>query len=159
MTNIVSVQRTAAALGIFFFAAVIANSLSASSNDAVDISADHLFVDHEKKSARFEGHVKAAFGKLRLTCSKLSLVYNDTGEIAELTAWGGVTVVTEDAKATAGRARLDARRNLLILDETPSIAKGPHHLTGSRIEVRLDTGQVEVTEARGVFQLKKGAAP
>ena len=123
----------------------------------VDITSDRLSVDHDKKSARFEGNVRAVFGKIRVTCAVLSLSYNDSGRVAQLTARGRVTVVTEDARAVAGSARLNAARNLLILEDSPSIVRGPHRLAGSRIEVHLGTGKVEVRDARGVFQLGGGA--
>lgn len=127
--------------------------------NAVDITADHLEVQHGKHTAVFEGHVRAAFGKLRLTCASLSLQYNDKGEVDRLVARGKVTVHTDDTEATAGSARLDVKRDRLVLEDNPAITKGPHRLTGSRIEVQLSSGQVDVADAQGTFQLKAGASP
>jgi len=38
------------------------------------------------------------------------------------------------------------------------VVRGPHRLSGRRIEVRLDTGAVEVLEARGTFAFPLGEA-
>jgi lipopolysaccharide transport protein LptA len=132
---------------------------SASVGRTVDIQADYLAVVHEKKTATFKGHVRAVFGRIRLTCAKMTVRYNDKGEAASLDARGNVTVLTEDAEASAGLARLDVDRGILVLEKNPVVAKGPHRLKGSRIEVQLKTGRVEVSDAKGTFRLKPEAGP
>lgn len=153
-----------AVFGVVFFAAVAMGQAPPTVTapplgNAVDISADRLKVHHDQRSAVFEGHVRATVGKLVLTCAKLSLQYNDKGEVDRLSAKGKVTVHTEGTEATAGSARFDVKRGILILEDKPTVIKGTYRLTGSRIEVQLSSGLVDVVDAEGTFQLKAGAAP
>lgn len=132
---------------------------SGTSLNAIDISADHLKVDHEKRSAVFEGHIRATFGALRLVCAKMSLRYTEKGEVESLAAWGGVTVTTDDGEAKSESAELDVRAFRLVLKGHPSIERGGNRLEGSQIKVDLKTGKVDVADARGTFRLKMETVP
>ena len=125
--------------------------------ETAEVKADQLFVDHEKKSAHFEGHVRATVGVLKVSCDRLDLTYDASGEIVALVASGGVTVTHTSSTAVAGTARLDAKKGILILEGNPSLTRGPHRLQGSRIAFHLETGRLEVDDAKGTFSLKKGA--
>ena len=131
---------------------------TAALDDTVDISADQMEVIQGEKSATFKGHVRAAFGRLRLTCAKMVVRYNDKGEALSLSARGNVTAVTDDAEASAESARLNAEKGVLVLEGNPRVVKGPHSLKGSRIEVELKSGRVEVENAEGSFRLQPGAS-
>jgi lipopolysaccharide export system protein LptA len=126
--------------------------------NTADISADKLQVDHEKRSAVFEGNVRASFGAFRVSCVRMSLKYTDSGEVAALKAEGSVKVTTKDATAESERAELDSIRGVLILTGAPVITQGPNRLQGARIEVTLASGRVEVMEAKGTFRLNAGAS-
>jgi lipopolysaccharide export system protein LptA len=127
--------------------------------DTVSVTADKLNVDHRKKEARFEGNVHAVVGVLTVECRRLHLTYNETGEIETLRASGGVTVVHQATVATASTAVLDAKAGILVLTGNPSLARGPHRLSGSRIEVHLKTGQLDIDQAKGTFRLKERRSP
>ncbi len=135
-----------------------ATQTSALSNP-IDISADKLSVNHKDKTAVFEGNVTALFAGLRITCVRMQLVYNDNGEAVSIQIEGNITVISDDTKATAGRATLDSKRGVLVLIGKPTLIRGPHKLEGSRIEVFINSGRVEVTEAKGTFRLRPGAIP
>lgn len=121
-----------------------------------EVTADRLQVDHNKRTATFEGHVNAKLDRLSLRCHAMTLTYNDQGEIESLNARGGVTLVREDMKAGAESATLEAKSGRLVLRGNPKVTKGPHQLTGEIIEVDLSSGKLVVKEARGTFHLKKG---
>ena len=122
-----------------------------------EVTADKLNVDHKNRTADFEGHVRAVFDKLSMTCHKMSLSYDEAGDVKSLKASGNVTVVRDDVRATAQSVRLDSTTGRLILQGSPSLVKGPHRLTGQIIEVDLESGRLEVKEARGTFRLKKAS--
>lgn len=122
----------------------------------VEISSDRLVVDPGRRTARFEGNVSARYGDLSLACGEMTASYGEGGAVTALDARGRVVVRRGDAVAEAAVARLDAGRKLLVLEGSPSVARGPHRLRGSRIAVHLDTGEIEVLEARGTFELPLG---
>jgi lipopolysaccharide transport protein LptA len=119
--------------------------------DRVEVEADRLTIDRGRHSARFAGKVVARYGALTLTCDEMTATYDERGAIASLEARGRVGVRRGDATAEARSARLDVKRKTLVLEGAPVVTRGPHRLSGKRVEVRLDTGAVEVLEARGTF--------
>ncbi len=135
------------------------DSKTAAAVRAVDVSADHLEVDHGNRTAVFEGRVRATFGTLHLSCKKMSLQYTAEGEVALLSAWGGVVVKTDDGKANAESAKLDVLKGRIILRGNPSVVSGGRRLEGSTIEIDIQSGRVDVLDARGTFQLRTGASP
>jgi lipopolysaccharide export system protein LptA len=143
----------------FLFMVLVLQLMShgSTADEMVEIKADLLEVNHEAKTARFEGHVRGTIGAIAVRCELLALTYDEVGEINTLRASGGVTVVHESNSATASVARLDAKRAVLILEGRPVLTRGPHRLEGSRIEIHLKTGRLDVLEAKGKFSLKKGA--
>jgi lipopolysaccharide export system protein LptA len=118
---------------------------------SVQVEAERLSIDQSRRTARFAGKVVARYGDLVLTCDEMTAAYDDRGAIAALAAKGRVGVKRGDATATAVSARLDVKRKLLVLEGAPTVARGAYRLTGRRVEIRLDTGAVEVLEARGTF--------
>jgi lipopolysaccharide export system protein LptA len=117
----------------------------------VEVEAERLTIDQGRRTARFAGSVIARYGELTLTCDEMTASYDERGAIASLEAKGRVGVRRGDATAEAGSARLDVRRKILVLEGAPIVTRGPHRLSGKRVEVRLDTGAIEVLEARGTF--------
>ena len=145
-----SIPRSALILPLVLLAGLGA---AAKGDKSVEVDSDRLEIDHRARTARFEGNVKATYGDLVLTCSSLSAVYGEDGAVLELDAKGPVTVVRKEARATAGHATLDAARGLLVLSGSPRIVRGPHTLSGKKITVNLETGEIRVLEARGKFRL------
>ena len=126
--------------------------------DRVEVEAERLTIDQARHTARFAGKVVARYGELTLTCDEMTAAYDERGAIASLEARGRIGVRRGDASAEAGSARLDVKRKILVLEGAPTVVRGPHRLSGRRIEVRLDTGAVEVLEARGTFAFPLGEA-
>ncbi|MCU0661246.1 MAG: LptA/OstA family protein [Myxococcota bacterium] len=124
--------------------------------DKVEISADRLEVRHSEGRASFEGHVRAFFGKLRLECASLQVRYDDAGQVSHLAAKGPLSVYKGDMSATAQRAALDVGRGVLVLEGNPRLTSGPHKLSGERVTVHLETGQMEIERATGTFELPLG---
>ena len=122
----------------------------------VEISADRLTIDRGRHTARFEGNVAARYGDIAIACAEMTATYGDGGAVVALEARGRVTVRQGDAVAEAGIARLDAKARTLVLEGAPTVTRGPHRLSGKRIAVHLDTGEIEVLEARGTFSLPLG---
>jgi lipopolysaccharide transport protein LptA len=126
-----------------------------SSDDLIaEVRSDRLQVDHARRQAVFEGHVKATYGRLTISCSRMQVTYDDKGNVTALKAEGQVTVTREAARATAGLARLDVKQGLLVLENEPVLFQGAHRLTGSRIAIHIASGKIDVSQAKGRFELK-----
>ena len=82
--------------------------------------------------------------------------YAESGEVTALLAKGQVIVRSKEAVARAATARLDAVKGLLILEGKPSLIRGPNRLEGSRIEITLSSGRLDVVDARGTFKVGQG---
>jgi lipopolysaccharide export system protein LptA len=122
----------------------------------VEVEADRLRIDHRRHSARFEGNVRARYQGLVLTCKSMEVSYDEEGAVVALRASGQVVVKRGAARATAARARLDARQGLLVLEGGPVLVQGGHRLEGARIAVHLADGRLEVEQARGSFRVDLG---
>lgn len=118
------------------------------------VSADRLVVSHEKRTARFEGNVEATYRGARILCERLEVRYGDDGSASSFAAEGRVRISRGDIDARAQRVRLDARRFRLVLEGEPHVRKGPQTLRGRRVEIDLRSGEIDVLEAKGVFELK-----
>ncbi len=141
-----------ACLVVFFIAVSAPAKDKEMDNGTASVQSDRLEVEHQQKRARFEGNVRVVFLGLTLFSDKMEVMYDDNGEIVSLLAQGNVTVVRDNARATSNSARLDAVRNLLILDGNPVLVQGAHRLEGKRITVNLSSGRLDVTQAKGTFK-------
>ncbi|MFO8072873.1 MAG: LptA/OstA family protein [Polyangia bacterium] len=150
-------NRDAAALLTLALAALTARAACAAPSGTAEIEADRLRIDNSSRTAVFEGHVRAVYGRLVLTCERMEAVYDERGDVISLHARGGVTVVRGEARARAGSARLEAESETLVLEGAPVLVRGPSRLEGERIEVGLADGRIEVTGARGRFELGGGS--
>ena len=128
----------------------------ADETQSVTVTADELQIDHKNRKAHFLGNVHAVFEKISLTCNAMGVTYGDDGSFSTLKAEGNVKVKLKDAYAQSGLARLDARLGLLVLEGKPILKQGPHTLHGKRIQIYLKDGKVEVKQAIGTFEIKRG---
>jgi lipopolysaccharide transport protein LptA len=118
-----------------------------------EVLSQKLEVDHNKRLARFEGNVRAAYGDLSVHCDLMELTYNGKGEVVTLKAEGKVTVARGGARAKAKSARLDAKLGVLVLSGDPVLVQGENRLEGVRITIHLKGNRIDVSEARGTFKL------
>jgi len=121
-----------------------------------EVQSDRLEVEHGKRRAKFFGNVKATYRSLKLECREMVVSYSESGGVTALLAKGQVIVRSEEAVATAATARLDAALGVLILEGKPSLIRGPNRLEGSRIEITLSSGRLDVVDARGTFKVGQG---
>ena len=127
-------------------------SLPGPSREA-EVTSRRLEVDNKARIARFIGDVRASYTGLEISCQEMTVAYESEGEISSLKATGGVLVERGDVLARADFATLDAKRGVLVLEGRPSLKKGGSTLQGSRIEMGLSDGRLQVVDARGTFKL------
>ncbi|MCP4196640.1 MAG: hypothetical protein GY762_05760 [Proteobacteria bacterium] len=150
------VSRATIALVLCFCVSVFAEEKGFGKGIA-EVRSQRLEVDHNRRRARFEGNVRAAYGDLSVRCDQMELTYNGKGEVVTLKAEGKVTVARGGAKATAKLATLDAKLGVLVLSGDPVLVQGENRLEGMRITIHLKGNRIDVSEARGTFKLGTGA--
>jgi lipopolysaccharide export system protein LptA len=134
-------------------------SFPAASDEAVDVTADSLHIDRDRRMATFAGHVTARFESLQFFCAAMTVTYSEAGALTSLQATGGVTVKRKDATAKAAAAIYNAEQGVLILKGNPVLETDGNRLLGDTIEVNLRTGRIDVAKARGTFILNSRGVP
>lgn len=118
---------------------------SADPTAPVEITAETLTVDQDSGTAIFEGNVVAAQGELRLSASRVQVIYDDTaGDISHLYASGGVTIVTETEAAEADSAEYNLDAGTLTMTNDVLLTQGPSAISGDILRVDLDTGSAQM---------------
>lgn len=128
--------------------------ISADPTAPVEIAADSLSVDQDTGKAVFDGNVLIGQGDLKLSASKVEVIYtSETGEIARLLASGGVTFVTATEAAEAASADYDLVSGSLVLTGDVLLTQGASAISADRMSVNLNSGNAELTgRVRTVFQ-------
>lgn len=126
--------------------------LSAPATAPLDVRADALEYDQKSGQVRFEGHVQATQGKLRLTCGRLSARYQADGTLGDLTASGGVQVVQGELTAKAQTATYFQADQRLELTGNPVVTRGKDQLSGTKITYWAKQQRLLVAQARGRMQ-------
>lgn len=108
---------------------------------AIEVTADSLSVDQETGQAVFDGNVVIGQGELRLTASRVEVVYGtDTSEIARLIASGDVTFVTAEEAAEAMQADYDVISGILILTGDVLLTQGASAISAEKMTINVTDG-------------------
>jgi lipopolysaccharide export system protein LptA len=120
--------------------------LRADPEASVEITADSLNVDQASETAIFEGNVLIGQGDLRISAGRVQVVYSEeTGDIAQLEASGGVTFITETEAAEAENASYDLTSGTLTLNGDVLLTQGASALSADQMVVNLDSGNARMT--------------
>lgn len=107
----------------------------------VEITADNLTVDQDTGVAVFQGNVVIGQGDLRLSGSRVQVIYDETsGDITRLSASGGVTFVTATEAAESQSAEYDLTGGTLLLEGEVLVTQGNSAISADRMSIDLSTG-------------------
>ena len=128
--------------------------ISADPKAPVEVSADNLSVDQDSGTAVFSGNVVIGQGDLRLSAGSVRVVYSDsTGDIAQLLATGGVTLVTNSEAAEAATADYNLTTGILTLSGSVLLTQGASALSAEQMTIDLNSGRAQMSgRVRTVFQ-------
>ena len=109
----------------------------------VDVAADRIEVQDRADRAIFSGNVEVRQGQLRLSTSRLTVAYADTGgiEIKRLEASGGVTLRSPSETARSRFAIYDLDRRLVTMIGGVTLTRGDSNVQGGRLVLDLDSGR------------------
>ena len=124
----------------------------------VEITADELTVDQTTGAAVFIGNVVAGQGEMRLSAARVQVQYavvdgQSTGDINQLIASGGVTLVNGAEAAEAQEAVYTVAASEIVMTGDVILTQGPNALSGEQLTVDLTTGQGRMTgRVKTIFQ-------
>ena len=144
-------------------------------DEQIQIVADKLITNNAEKFAEFEGDVRASQGNMVITSERLRIYYKDdpdrnedqTGSqelIKRVVASGNVVVTSEKYKAETDRVEYDLdTRVLVLIGENSTVTSGKNILSGSKITVNRENGQIKVESSpqkrvKAVFYPKEKAS-
>lgn len=117
----------------------------------IEITADQLQVDQADGTATFIGNVVIGQGEMRLSAGKVRVTYASgegvTGEIHELIASGGVTLVNGAEAAEAAEAVYNVDTGRIVMTGGVILTQGLNALSSDKLVVDLGSGQA-VLEGR-----------
>jgi lipopolysaccharide export system protein LptA len=116
------------------------------------VEASKLFLDRSEQLARFTDEVVVRRGDMTVRGPLMDARYDKSGEVTRLLLSGGVEMRQGDRRAVAQRADYDPRAKELTLTGQPRLFDGGDTLAGERIIVNLDSHEVRVDRAHGLFR-------
>ena len=138
----------------------------------IEINADALEVQQEKKLAVFRGNVDAKQGDLRLTADEIKVWYRDRdsgggsdiqGAIIRIVADGNVLVSTPTETAKGRRGEYDVTQKQITLTGDVVLTRGNNVIRGEQLVLDLANGRSEIKggtkqRVKGVFSPPKKKA-
>ena len=134
-------------------------------NAPIDIEADRLVVNDNKKMAVFTGNVKAVQGKFTLRTPRLEVYYSSKttqgggqsgagigsgADITRLKAVQKVRVVSaNNQSATGDEALFDVKAQTVVLSGRVVVTQGKNIITGERLFIDLKTNTTRLDPGRG----------
>jgi lipopolysaccharide transport protein LptA len=97
------------------------------------ITSERLTFDYLKNYAVFERDVVVVDPSMRLTTDRLAVWFDEEGEIKLIKAEGNVEITQDDKLAQAGEATYDVPAGKILLEKSPRLQRGLHHLKGTTI--------------------------
>ena len=112
----------------------------------VEVTADNLDVNQSNGTAVFTGNVLIGQGQMRLSASRVLVVYKeDQSGIQQLRATGGVTLVSGEDAAEARTADYNIDSGLIEMEGEVLLLQGVNALTGDKMFVDTRAGTARVT--------------
>jgi lipopolysaccharide export system protein LptA len=128
---------------------------SANEAGAVDITADKMELQQDKKRAIFTGNVDAVRGNVRLKSQSLVIDYDEVkkGDTSErqfktLQADGKVVVTSKGQVINSDWAKMDIGANKIVMGGNVVVTQGATVLRGTQLNIDLNTGQSQLSGGR-----------
>lgn len=120
----------------------------------VEVTSDTLSVDQDTGRAVFTGRVVIVQGEMRLAAPRVEVLYAEKqGEIREMQATGGVTLVSGPDAAESQRADYDVENGVIVMTGDVLMTQGASAVVSDRATINLDTGMARmVGRVRTVLQ-------
>ena len=142
------------ALGFALLAALAQAQNRAQTEQPIEITADQLEVQQDKRLAIFRGNVLAIQGTMRLRAARLVVHYRPTKKgstaesgISSIEASGRVFFSTAEETAEGDSGVYDVDGGIVTLDRNVVLTRGDNVIRGNRLVLNLETGRSKVEGA------------
>jgi len=128
------------------------------SSQPVEITADNLDINQNGGTAVFAGNVKLGQGSLRMSATKVDVVYGKAGTSAQgtistVTAQGDVVLSNGGEAAEAQRAFYNVANGNIEMTGDVILTQGVNALAGEKLVIDLDSGQANISgRVRAILQ-------
>jgi len=120
--------------------------LRADPGQPVEVTADALDVDQTDGTAIFTGNVVVGQGEMRLSATKVQVVYDtESSGIARLIATGDVVLVNGPDAAEAENADYSIETGVVVMTGNVLLTQGRNALSSEKLTVDLTTGTARMT--------------
>mgnify|MGYP002819358364 CR=1 FL=1 len=113
---------------------------SSNPNAPIEMTADKLSISQTDGSARLEGNVIITQQNIKIMAQLIVVSYLESGDINQLSASGGVTVVTQTESAEAKTADYDLGSQNLVLRGDVLLTQGQNAISSDTMTIDLTTG-------------------
>ena len=120
----------------------------------LEVSADQVELERERRRAVFTGSVVLRHQELELRCDRLVAMVRDEGGLASVEATGRVRIEASGLSATAGAAQYRPEAGRLRLSGAPRVRSAAGELRGRSMVIDVSSGRVTIEGARGVFRIR-----
>ncbi len=142
----------------------------ASNDEPIDIAADELVLDQEKKIATFSGNVDAVQGNLNLKSEELIIYYTQSADensaaaeesggrtnIRQIDARGDVRLATLTETAGGDWAIYDLEKGEITLGGKVTLTRGENILQGAKLIVDVETGNSRLLASKSGKERVRG---
>ena len=139
-TVTILVSSCCLALPTFSQTSLSVGGFSSNPDEPIEMTADKLTVSQTDGSARFDGNVVIAQGNIKIMAQLVVVTYLESGGIDQLSASGGVTVVTQTESAEAEFAEYDLSSHSLALSGDVLLTQGQSMISSDTMNINLTTG-------------------
>ena len=139
-TVTILVSSCCLALPTFSQTSLSVGGFSSNPDEPIEMTADKLTVSQTDGSARFDGNVVIAQGNIKIMAQLVVVTYLESGGIDQLSASGGVTVVTQTESAEAEFANYDLSSHSLALSGDVLLTQGQSMISSDTMNINLTTG-------------------
>lgn len=138
----------AAALAVS--SAPVADPLPASpAKEPLEMSAEHLDLDVEARTALLTGGVKLSKGSLTVACPRVEVRYDQIPHVTWAKGSGGVVAEVKGVRAEAPEVELDLAAQALSLRGGVRLTRGEGWITADQATIQITTGKVSMTGVKG----------
>lgn len=123
----------------------------------LEMSADHLDLDVEAKTAVLKGHVKLTKGAMIVSCPRVDVRYDHVPHVTWAKASGGVVAEVKGVRAEAPDAELDLAARTLALRGGVRLTRGEGWITAEQATIHIATAKVSMTEVKGSIPVPKAS--
>ena len=127
-------------LSVFAQTSLSLGGFSSDQNAPIEMAADKLTISQTDGSARFEGNVMIAQENIKIMAQLVVVTYLENGDISQLSASGGVTVLTQTESAEAKTADYDLGSQKLVLRGDVLLTQGQNAISSDTMTIDLKTG-------------------